>query len=1097
MKTRYFLLLAAMGLLASCTKEADAPQINEEVTTCGKTYLTVNLDTATKTYLGDDGTSTHKVYWSNGDKIKVDEFDSDALTGLVGDNSSATFIINGVLDDNPHNVLYPLSAWEDATHISLPAVQTYESGNIANNMLPLAGQSNNGNITLHHLCAILKIQVLRETTEHASARSELPDEHQIRTIRFKGRSSEKISGSFVINYATPALTATTGTGTDLVTRITQDQATSTTDAVIYYLVVPARTYSAGFQVDILDEKGHCMSKSKVPTPPATITLEAGHMYAMAPFEFVPTTTEVGIEISSAADLVQFASDFNAGTIAQNANVTLTNDIVFNASTSAAFNATGGINGGKNYTGIFNGNGYTISGLEATVPMFNDIGSGAAVKDFTLNGSFALTHGGLASLGALAKQQQGNISGITVNADVTLAGTTEPETAHLDLGGLVGRVNAASASVSNCKFNGNITIPSDYSTDKSLRIGGLVGYASKKTPAVSISDCSFGGTIKCLGHATSSYSVPNSGIQIGGIIGRCEGASITNCSSIDAASQPSVIISETTYKATILVQTASTKWVAIGGIAGLNYNGGSISSCINRATIFDNVTTASSTLDVGGIVGHNSNSSAPASVSGVINYAQITHLSSSPAQRLGGVIGYETGNSSNCTNETSGTVTVNSSAQNMRVGGVIGEKAGGELSETISNKGGININAITAYGCEVGGVIGRNTVAIDGGASKTIKNASDITITNSTVKFTEATESNEYGLFFGGIVGYSTNAVKNANNSGNLEYVCSFTGDSGTEGGAKFVHMGGIIGKINADSLVDVESCTNTGNIKFDPTTTAPHMGGDPLAHTYAVYSNCYLGGIAGYAKLVNIKGTSSNKTTNSGNIFGGDGSGNYNSDATFWVGGIVGKLTGASSSISYCELIGVGKANNNHFSNRSITGFCPMCGGIVGEILGVDSEHATVSNCNIASTADVIGRRGRCGGIVGYARFADISDCTMPKSFGNSAYAYGGIVSWLRNGSVTNCTFSGSAIRSSQMTEGGGIVGYLQIATIDGCRSYATDISKNGTAVTATGALAGQGSDNTASNIIKKSHYKASMTKICGNNKYTAGTGSEANAADL
>lgn len=990
MKTRYIFFLAAMGLLASCTKEADAPQINEEVTTGGKTYLTVNLDTATKTYLGDkDGDNKHKVYWSNDDQIKVNGNDSEALEGIADNTASVNFTVNKLLD-TPYKVLYPNRAWEDATHISLPAVQTWKDGNIADGMLPLAGQSNDGNITLHHLCAILKVQVLRESAGNAAARSGEVDEHQIRTIRFKGLNNEKVSGSFVINYSTPALTATTGTGTDLVTRITHDQATSTETPVVYYLVVPARTYSAGFQVDVLDEKGHCMTKNKL----TGTTLKAGHMYAMDPFEFVPTTTEVGIEISNAADLVQFATDFNSGAIAQNANATLTNDIVFDATSSAAFNTTGGIDlyegtEGKYYTGTFNGNGYTISGLMANVPMFNDIGSGATVKDFTLNGSFALTHGGVASLGALAKQSQGNISGITVNANIFLTETETPETNHLDLGGLVGRVNAKSASVSNCKYNGNITIPSGYSTSASIRLGGIVGYASKKSPAISISDCSFGGTIKCLGHATSNYAVPNSGIQIGGIIGRCEGANITNCSSLDAASQPSIVISETTYKATILAQTASTKWVAIGGIAGLNYNAGSISSCINRATIFDNVTTASSTLDVGGIVGHNSNSSAAASVSDITNYAKISHLSSSLAQRLGGVIGYETGNSSNCFNETSGTVTVDAAAQQPRVGGVIGEKASGTITGNISNKADISINALTAgaYGCRLGGVIGSTSVAIDGGDSYTVTNSGKVSL------IPQVLTTGDCGV--GGIVGYSSANVSGASNSGTV-YCCGFhvaTDKDPASCATKKAYIGGILGY--SDAEITVDGCINVNTVS--------------------------------YVKSLDRK----------------------SNQCPSYTGGIVGYMSN-SGTISNCSNTSAVVSTN---WNNSQDLLASNAGGIVGVMIGTDENHAKITSVSMNVATSAIGlspKRGHNGGIAGYVSYTDIdgTSCNVKISVENVAdIRPGGVVGKMVNSSsLENMTFTGNIVNGAKSPAGGLVYAMDATSSVTNCVFNGT-ISKAGGAV--------------------------------------------------
>lgn len=1098
MKTRVFFVLAAMALLAGCAKEMQEQMLPEE-NAPAKTVLSVGLVPQTLTYLGEgSGTPvTHHVYWSNGDKIAVNGIASDALDGIADGTSVASFSFGSSLS-TPYMVLYPASIYVDESHVNLPAVQTYKAGGFADDMNPMAGRSADGSsISLNHLCAVIKISVLQETSAHAADRSGSVDKDNIRTIRFMGKADEKVSGTFEISYATPALTAATGTGSDCSVRVSHDLATDTETPVVYYLVVPARTYASGFDIVVIDDMGHSMTKSKL----SSTTLVAGKLYNMTAFEFVPTVTDAGIEISSAEDLIDFVTDFNAGNIAQNAKATLTNDIVFNASTSGAFNATGGINlrgGVANtfYTGTFNGNGYTISGLEATVPLFTTIAVGAVLKDFTLEGSLTYTQpeSGNDNVGPLAKQFKGTLSGVTVNTSISLVGVNR--TVLLDLGGMVGRANNGSASISNCRFNGNILIPDTYTNTKRVAIGGIVGYT---TQTLTIDNSSFGGTIKCLGHSTLAYSQDAPGIIIGGIVGYNQKATVQNCFSTDAISKESVVISEKEYKASIIAQSANTNFVCIGGVVGYNFDNGKVkSSCSNTTTIFDNITKESSYLEVGGVVGDNSDYTNVGTVSDASNYGVLTHMSTSLNQRLGGVIGFDEGNTTNCINETTGGVTVITAAQSQKIGGVIGEKAGGEMTGTINNLGSININALSAYGCQVGGVVGRSSVEIDGGSSKTITNSSDISITSGAVKFTEANGSNEYGLFLGGIVGYATNAIKNVSNEGNLEYVCNFTGTAETEGGAQYVHMGGIIGKLKAATLVDIEKCSNTGNLTFDPTLTAPHNNGKGKGdETYARYSYSYLGGIVGYAELANIKGDVSNKTTNSGVIKGGDNSANTNTISTFWVGGIVGKLTGASSSIEYCELIGSGIARNQHFSNASYSNYAPMCGGIAGEVLGADANHASISNCAVASTATVYATRGDIGGIVGYARYTDISNCTVSKNISSqSGYCTGGIVGWLRQGEISSSTFSGTTIRSSQMQIGGGIVGYVQNATIDGCFSDATDVSKNGTAVSGkTGGIAGYGTEeDVANNIIKNSHYKSAIV-ISGDN-FTQGTGAEANAAD-
>ncbi|MCR5018778.1 MAG: hypothetical protein K6A64_08285, partial [Bacteroidales bacterium] len=291
MKTRYYILsLAAVALLASCAKEMPAPVDNpgEDLI---KTYLTVGIDQETKTQLGDDGSKTHKVYWSNGDKIAVNGIASDALDGLSGTEQKTTFSFSGTLT-TPYNVVYPASIYTDATHVTLPAVQTYDADSFADGMFPMAGYSADGSsITLKHLCAVLKVSVKRAT-------SGTIDEDNIVAVRFKGLNNEKVNGSFEINYETPALTPASSSDSELEVRVVKNQATSAT-AVDYYLVVPARTYANGFSIIVQDVNGHIMTKTAKKETSGGNTLEAGKLYTLPAFEFKPTATEVGIEISNA------------------------------------------------------------------------------------------------------------------------------------------------------------------------------------------------------------------------------------------------------------------------------------------------------------------------------------------------------------------------------------------------------------------------------------------------------------------------------------------------------------------------------------------------------------------------------------------------------------------------------------------------------------------------------------------------------------------------------------------------------------------------------------------------------------------------------
>ena len=245
MKKRYFYLFAAAMLLVGCAKEVAEPIEIENGQGSSVTYLSVNLSQGTKTHMDsekDEG-GKHKIYWSDGDQLAVNGVSSEALVDVPDNARSATFTFNGLLN-TPYKLLYPASFYKDATHISMPAVQSYRAGGFAEGMFPMAGYSANGlSLNINHLCALVKISIKQETASEAEARGAEVDTDNIACVRFRGKNSEKVSGEFEIDYTTPALSDADGTGTDLEVRVAKNLATSTSTAKEYYLVVPAREYT--------------------------------------------------------------------------------------------------------------------------------------------------------------------------------------------------------------------------------------------------------------------------------------------------------------------------------------------------------------------------------------------------------------------------------------------------------------------------------------------------------------------------------------------------------------------------------------------------------------------------------------------------------------------------------------------------------------------------------------------------------------------------------------------------------------------------------------------------------------------------------------
>ena len=706
----------------------------------------------------------------------------------------------------------------------------------------------------------------------------------------------------------------------------------------------------------------------------------------------------------------------------------------------------------------------ISGISATAPLFVGIPSGATMKDFELTGSFTFVQSAADYLGALAKTAQGTISGVTVGASISV-NCNKAINGLVDFGGLVGRVNNLSASIDDCCFNGSITVLSTYSNTNAngIRLGGLVGYVTKQ---ITISDSSFEGVIRCEGAVSAEATDPTDAekhpaLSIGGIVGKLQKGIISDCTTTDAddALKPGITVNKTDYKGSIFVKSSTYNSVAIGGIAGFCYDdSASITGCSNACSILTNVTTENADsvyLFSGGIVGLNREN-----VTDCSNTGTQQHFSTSRWQSIGGLIGRH-----------HGTLTVSSGVKNI----------GGSISVDYSP-------SIGKYQLTTGGLIGYSTVAINGISSANFSNSGIIQVNHSGVKCTP-TAGNDYGLFLGGIVGYATADVKNASNSGNVTFVCKNAGSAEVEGGSQYVYLGGIVGKVIGSSYsarVDVEYCSNSGVLTHNPTSTAPNSA-------TCFYQYNYLGGIAGYAEFVNIKGDASNKTTNSGSITGGctPNESSYH-DNTFFIGGIVGYMNGRNSSVDYCDLTGSANIYNNHWTNRAVGTTCPMCGGIAGVIYGTSSNHATISNCSVASTTTVNGRRGVVGGIVGWCRGGTVTNCIVNNNLSTSSYGVGGIAGRTDYGDITSCTFNGTSITSSQAQKMGGIVAIIGNAscTIDGCNSYVTTIS---TTTNASGAIAGT---SVANSIIKSCHYKSGMS-ICGDAIFTAGEGLEANADDL
>ena len=336
-------------------------------------------------------------------------------------------------------------------------------------------------------------------------------------------------------------------------------------------------------------------------------------------------TDTPIEISSAKDLAKIGTD---ASYPLNGSYVLADDINLEGNANNAWKSIG------NFTGTFDGDEHTISGLylnagsaagpaDQGLGLFTSVGQGGTVKNLTVEGVIDGTNAGVVIGGIVGRNNGGTISNCTSSVDITAS-------VDSNVGGIVG--SGESGTIKNCCNTGSIDVTCSSSD---IGIGGIVGQTSNGT----VKTCENTGNVT-VDHCTGT----------GGIVGYAvRGSKVSNCrnsGSIDGNESKT------------------------GGIVGENY--GAVLKCYNTGDVCSDGT-------AGGITGRNvSDSNAPGSVENCYNTGAV-----SGSGDVGGIVGYNnndpySGNVSTVTNcyNTGAVISGNSS----NVGGVVGQIATGDVSD---------------------------------------------------------------------------------------------------------------------------------------------------------------------------------------------------------------------------------------------------------------------------------------------------------------------------------------------------------------------------------------------------------------------------------
>lgn len=941
----------------------------KETIQSGVTILTAGIET--KTVLQND----EAVLWTNGDKVNVNGVESAALE-LAEPSTSASFTFNAVLNQ-PYCAIFPASIYKNAATVTLPATQEYVAGTFAQNASPMAAYTTEGdNLRFQHLCAVLKLTVTKPAESN---------HNDIAYVEFYGKNGEQVCGDFTIDFETMTLIGASAADADK--KLTYNVSSEFVDgALTLYVVVPAAEYSNGYTVKIADAQGHYMEQSKK----SAQTLVAGGIYEMPAFDFVPSSTQLDVEISSAAELISFIADYNTGQTP--AVAVIKNDFAFSDEENAAFQSINSL------TTVIDGNNCTISNFNSGKPLVESALVGSVIKNLTIKGSATVQAiRGSFNFGTFAALLQGEMEYCQSEVNYTVTGAQTE--GYIAFGGLVGRLTEG--KISNSKSIGNLVFDENFSisSEQTAYVGGLVGRNSNAAGIIESSQV--GGAIKFVG--TAAYN-----LYLGGIAGHANGT-IKDCEVLSAGENQAV---SGTYQGTILLDTDAAKYVCAGGIVGVGSETASIQSSVNKAEMTMNFTRngdACRTMRVAGISANFSGE-----IVNVTNEANVYMYSSVKTQYLAGVAATlgATAKVDGCSNL--GEILLgdggdaDQGGRENYVGGLFGQNMSAEIKNA-TNNGAVVIEMIDYDNTNVdtrlyvGGCIGESRAAVTGLANKAA-------VTWNSTKGWVPTSM----FAMGGIVGLAHADVTSVTNSGAV-----VLNESETKTGQNLA-MGGVVGMTAVvESPVKISGSSNTGNVEFNVTGTA------------RAYKNIYVGGVLGY-NPAETSVTVSN-CNNSGYLK--SGLSNRKNGNCKYIGGIVGYLKGLST-VESCKMTGAAYHDDN---NNTVTyGSHQACGGIVGVAEGTSEARITIKNCETDTETPVdkfeIGsRRGYAGGIVAYAKYTDISDSKCYSLLSGSFYYSGGICGAMDASTVKNCTVECNA-SSTQIRHSGGLVGMMDASSsVDGC----------------------------------------------------------------
>ena len=251
----------------------------------------------------------------------------------------------------------------------------------------------------------------------------------------------------------------------------------------------------------------------------TLNSSHQHVYQITNGNYVNEIGANTLQINYPSDMKELAGLVNAGSTAINAK--LANDINMSDVTWTPIGTSG-----NPYTGIFDGDGHSITGFNKEFKsdnsgLFGYISNGADIKNFSIEGEISSNKTCIGVIGRTTSDQNNTItiSGINSNLKITITA------AGKKIGGILGGSYNGTVNIDHCTYSNILSVDDNGSSGN---YGGIVGYVNNDGNAhLQITNCLFDGTV------TYTATTPGT-CTLGGIVGYAGAnpkVTITNCLSI--------------------------------------------------------------------------------------------------------------------------------------------------------------------------------------------------------------------------------------------------------------------------------------------------------------------------------------------------------------------------------------------------------------------------------------------------------------------------------------------------------------------------------------------------------------------------------------